>query len=100
MILLVVIYLITLYRNIIDSIYSDHVQIKTVIELEIVIRLFSGNVSDSGIHDPYVVWHRAENQHINAYKELRHHQLSELAMSTQMFRSCQRDYSVIKVMKK
>ncbi len=30
--------------NIIDSIHSDHVPIKTVIELEICIRPFSGNV--------------------------------------------------------
>ncbi len=40
--------------NIIDSIHSDHVPIKTVIELEIPIRPFSGNVSDSGIRYPYV----------------------------------------------
>ncbi len=70
--------------NIIDSIHSDHVPIKTVIELEIPIRPFSDNVSDSGIHDPYVAWYRAEDQHINAYKELLHHQLSELAMSCNM----------------
>ncbi len=70
--------------NIIDSIHSDPVPIKTVIELEIPIRPSSGNVSDSGILDPYVAWHRAEDQHINAYKELLHHQLSELAMSCNM----------------
>ncbi len=70
--------------NIIDSIHSDHVPIKTVIELEIPIRPFSGNVSDSGIRDPYLAWHRTEDQHINAYKQLLYHQLYELAMSCNM----------------
>ncbi len=70
--------------NIIDSIQSDHVPIKTVIELEIPIRPFSGNASDSAIHDPYVDWHRAKDKHINGYKELLHHQLSELALSCNM----------------
>ncbi len=70
--------------NIIDSIHSDYVPIKTVIEIEIPIRPFSGNVSDSGIRDPCVAWHRANDQHINAYKELFYHQLSELARSCNM----------------
>ncbi len=39
---------------------------------------FSANVSDSGIRDPYVALARAEDQHINAYKELLHHQLSNV----------------------
>ncbi len=70
--------------NTIDSIHSDHVPIKTVIELDIPIRPFSGNFSDSGIRDPHVPWHKADAEHINAYKELLHHQTSELAMSCNM----------------
>ncbi len=37
-----------------------------------------------GIRDPYVAWHRAKDQHINVYKVLLHHQLSEMAMSSNM----------------